>query len=174
MIVDWRCRIPSLRLLVSNHSWTRTNTNSSRPLAFSRSLPCQPEASSFQSWKNDNNVKSPTGTLNPEATNENWPNEVLPDAKSIQPQAISCNCLPELNVKNRVPNLCSFDSANQQSAIIALFCSKAITISRKANHLYSYASRLRVVIHHKTTKMHIHNFRVITRLETHAASFSRR
>ena len=73
VIVNWRCRIPSLRLLVTHHSWTRTNKSSSRPLAFSRSLPCQPEASSFQSWKDDYNVKSPTGTLNPEATNENWP-----------------------------------------------------------------------------------------------------
>ena len=104
VIVNWRCRIPSLRLLVTHHSWTRTNKSSSRPLAFSRSLPCQPEASSFQSWKDDNNVKSPTGTLNPEATNENWPNERLPDAKSMQPQAISCNCLPRNECEGSRPN----------------------------------------------------------------------
>ena len=48
----------------------RITLNGTRPRRSLR-LTCQPEVPSFQSWKNDYFVKSPTGTLNPEATNEN-------------------------------------------------------------------------------------------------------
>ena len=114
VIVNWRCRIPSLRLLVTHHSWTRTNKSSSRPLAFSRSLPCQPEASSFQSWKDDYNVKSPTGTLNPEATNENWPQ--MRRVYSLKPSAATV--CPEMNAKGRVPILCSVEHPKKTTIFV--------------------------------------------------------
>ena len=104
VIVNWRCRIPSLRLLVTHNSWTRTNKSSPGLLPSVVHCHVSPRPLPFKVGKTITMSNHPQvhSILRPQTRTD--PNEILPDAKSMQPQAISCNCLPRNECEGSRPN----------------------------------------------------------------------